>query len=464
MDFRLDGDRLCCRIRIVNGSADVIPMYWWSNIAVPEYENGRVIVPADKAFTFQDGRVLKVDIPMVDGIDDTAYKNIPKSVDYFFDIPEGSPKYIANVNEEGYGLLHVSTGRLRSRKLFSWGSTQASDHWQELLTDKAGRYIEIQAGLAKTQYGCLPMAPHTAWEWAEEYGPVQIAPEILGKPHKERAAFLSQKLTGSQIPQKLEEKCQAMKNLAKTAAEPVMNGSGFGALRPYTMGTEHLKFELSEPGLLAWKRFLDGGKLERPDASEQPGAFCVDQKNYVLLKKAVEGNEADNWYAWYLLGIGYYTDGRHEDAENAFRTSWQLERNPWAAHGCSSALLVSGRCEEAAAWMEKGIQMRKRDLSYLKDGFKLLLEAEAFSVLCHLYEQLEEKEKKNGRLKFGYICALHALGEDERAYHLLEEDGGLFVEDIREGEDSVAQLWSELYEAVSGRKQEVPKRYDFKAY
>lgn len=464
MDFQLDEDRLCCRMRIVNGSADVIPMYWWSNIAVPEYENGRIIVPADKAFTFKDGRVLKVDIPMVDGIDVTAYKNIPKSVDYFFDIPEGSPTYIANVNAEGYGLLHVSTGKLRSRKLFSWGNTQASDHWQELLTDKAGRYIEIQAGLAKTQYGCLPMAPHTAWEWVEEYGSVQIAPEILEKPHKERAAFLSQKLTESQIPQKLEEKCKAMKNVAKTAAEPVIKGSGFGALRPYIMGTDHLKFEITEPELLVWKDFMDTGKLGRRDASVRPGEFCVDQGNYMLLKKAVEGTEAENWYAWYLLGIGYYTDGRREDAENAFRISWQLEQNPWAAHGCASALLVSEKKDEAAEWMEKGIQMRKNDLSYLKDGFKLLLESAAFSVLCHLYEQLEEKEQKNDRLKLSYICALHALGEDERAYHLLEEDGGLFVADIREGEDSVAQLWSELYEAVFGKKGKVPKRYDFKAY
>lgn len=179
MDFWMENDkRLYCRMRIVNGSSEVVPMYWWSNMAVPEYDNGHVIVPADKAFTYKDGKVFKVDLPFVDGTDVTAYKNIPRSVDYFFDIPEEMPKYIANVNSEGYGLLHVSTKRLRSRKLFSWGNTSASDHWQEFLTEKAGRYIEIQAGLGKTQYGCLPMAPHTAWEWVECYGPVQLDPGI----------------------------------------------------------------------------------------------------------------------------------------------------------------------------------------------------------------------------------------------------------------------------------------------
>ncbi len=82
-----------------------------------------------------------------------------------------SRKYIVNVDKNGKGLLQFSTGRLKGRKLFSWGSNAASDHWQEFLTKDAGRYVEIQAGLGKTQYGCIPMAPHTAWEWMECYGP-----------------------------------------------------------------------------------------------------------------------------------------------------------------------------------------------------------------------------------------------------------------------------------------------------
>ena len=54
MDFWLEEEDkfLNCRIRIVNESKEVIPMYWWSNIAVPEYEGGRITVPSDKAFTY----------------------------------------------------------------------------------------------------------------------------------------------------------------------------------------------------------------------------------------------------------------------------------------------------------------------------------------------------------------------------------------------------------------------------
>lgn len=69
-----------------------------------------------------------------------------------------------------------------------------------------------------------------------------------------------------------------------------------------------------------------------------------------------------------------------------------------------------------------------------------------------------------GKLKFYYISALKELGEYEKAYESLEQDGGLVIDDIREGEDSVSQLWSELYEKLYGIKALIPYRYDFKAF
>ena len=133
---------------------------------MPEYDKGRLIVPASKAFTSNTKDVKKVDIPYVDGIDISRYKDIPAQVDYFFDIAEKDPKYIANVDKNGYGLLHVSTSRLRSRKLFSWGNNQGSDNWQQFLTENAGRYVEIQAGIGKPNmvvFPCHLIQPGSGW-------------------------------------------------------------------------------------------------------------------------------------------------------------------------------------------------------------------------------------------------------------------------------------------------------------
>ena len=81
-------------------------------------------------------------------------------------------------------------------------------------------------------------------------------------------------------------------------------------MRPYLRGTEHLVFEMQEESLLRWKAFLETGELGEKEPFEDPGEFCVDRENYRLLEQAVEGKEEKNWYAWYLLGIGYYVDDR----------------------------------------------------------------------------------------------------------------------------------------------------------
>lgn len=66
MDFWLAEEDMAlnCRMRIVNENEQVVPMYWWSNIAVPEFGGGRIIVPAETAFTNSDGKVYKVDLPV----------------------------------------------------------------------------------------------------------------------------------------------------------------------------------------------------------------------------------------------------------------------------------------------------------------------------------------------------------------------------------------------------------------
>lgn len=465
MDFWLEEESryLYGRMRIVNESREVIPMYWWSNIAVPEYENGHIIVPADEAFTYADGAVFKVDIPMVGGVDVTAYGNIPQSVDYFFDIPQEAPKYIANINQEGYGLLQASTKRLRSRKLFSWGHCQGSAHWQHFLTENQGPYVEIQAGLGKTQYGCLPMAPHTAWEWVEQYGPVHVNPKILQEDHQKRVSYMTKKILAEHVEEQLEKKKNDTKKLAKTKARLLMEGSGFGAIRPEIRGTEHLEFIIHEESLLRWQHFIKTGKLEKKKALDEPGDFCVTKENLYLLENAVNNSEAENWYAWYLLGIGYFLKKEFEKAGTAFISSWELEENPWAAHGAAAVYICEKEFSEASLWAGRGIAMKKDQLSYVKEGFKQLQTCGAYEKICSIYKELPVSVQKDGRIRLYYIRALHELGENQEACMLLEENGGLVVADIREGENTLACLWEELNEATTGQKDHIPYRYDFKA-
>lgn len=466
MDFWLEkeGRSLNCRMRVVNESADVVPMYWWSNMAVEEYEDGRVIVPAKEAFTYADGAVYKVQLPVVHDIDITDYKKIKKSVDYFFDIPENLPKYIANVDKKGWGMLHVSTSRLRSRKLFSWGNQDASDRWQEFLTDQGGRYIEVQAGLAKTQYGCLPMAPHTSWEWMEQYGPVKLPAKINKLGHQEKSAFLTDQLLEKQISQELEEKLRDTREMAKKKAQLVWKGSGYGAVKEHGSLTSHLEFCLEKQSLKNWKSFFETSVLHCPDVSEVPDEFMIDGENVEFLKQSLSQSNRANWYAYYHLGIGYYVSGKYKKAKKALKESLSLKENPWALHGLSCTYLLLDKPEKAEKFITRGMNMRITDSSYLREGFRILYLCGAYKGLCSLYKKLDESMQKINRIRFYYISALHKLGKDKKAYRLLEKDGGMELEDIREGEDSIAQLYCELYRSLYGKEPEIPHKYNFKAF
>ncbi len=454
---------LNCRMRVVNDNDTVVPMYWWSNIAVPEHENGRAIVPAQKAFTNREQQVCKVDIPYVDGVDITDYKQIRRSVDYFFDIPKNKTKYIANVNQDGYGLLHVSTDRLQSRKLFSWGNSTGSDRWQGFLTKNAGRYVEIQAGLGKTQYGCIPMAPHTVWEWMEQYGAVQIDKALMDKEHTDRMTALDRKLEVCETREKLNRKLAETKTMAHTKAKLISAGSGFGAQNVKRKFSAHLEFREAEE-LKSWKPFFATGIMPKAEVQDCPGAFLIDEYTVSFLETHMTGENEKNWYAHYHLGLGYYCVEKWEKAKREFETSLALAKNPWAYHALSCVCLKNEETKEAEETILAGMKLRMNDEAYLKEGFKILNYCKAYARIREMYLSLDEEMQKVERLSFYYICALHELGEEKEAMRLLEADGGLEMPDVREGEESVGFLWHSIHEKLYGETGEIPFRFDFKAF
>ena len=80
----------------------------------------------------------------------------------------------------------------------------------------------------------------------------------------------------------------------------------------------------------------------------------------------------------------------------------------------------------------------------MKEGFRILLLAEKYEELSRFYRKLDKEEQEDSRLKLGYVEALHGLKQDKKALDLLESKGGLVPDDIREGEDSLGDIWMEL--------------------
>ncbi len=101
---------LFIRVRIVNPHAETVPMYWWSNIAVPETPSTRVIVPAASAYSFGygGGGLARVAIPEIEGVDVSYPTNIGKAADFFFHVDaSGTRPWVTALDETGRGLIQV---------------------------------------------------------------------------------------------------------------------------------------------------------------------------------------------------------------------------------------------------------------------------------------------------------------------------------------------------------------------
>lgn len=467
MDFWLEpeGKVLNCKMRIANETDDLIPMYWWSNIAVAEHKGGRVIAPAYEAYTNKGLCICKVELPMVDGIDISKYCDIPLPVDYFFEIPQSMEKYVANLDENGYGLLHTSTDRLRSRKIFSWGNCTSADRWQEFLTDNAGRYIEIQAGLAKTQYGCIPMAPRTAWEWVEQYGAVQVEREVLSMDFADARRCMNKEAQMRNRIESPDRSLQSSKEWTKKAAKVVMRASGYADLENRrrkqngeTPVFEHLDFKSADGRTKEMIEFLETGIFPNPDPAEPPMDYVYGDAWQKLLQAEVKENAADNWYAHLQLGLMQFQKNDLERAEMEFTRSLECGESAWAHYAMANVYVQLEDKPAAIRHTLEAIKMRDSDLGFLKVCFKLLIAMGGYAQVIELYEKLPDSFKANTRLQLGKIEALYNLDKKKEAFDLLCRDGGIEVDDIAEGDDILTRLWNELRES---KHDPIPQKINF---
>lgn len=306
---------LFVRVRIVNPHDREVPMYWWSNIAIPETPDTRVIVPADSAYRFDYSRLDVIPVPRAEGTDITYSTHIPRAADFFFHIPDGHRPWITALDGESKGLIQVSTERLKGRKLFVWGMGVGGRNWQEFLSEPGQAYIEIQAGLARTQLEYVPMLAGAEWSWLEAYGLMEADPAAVhGSDWALARQSVGDALERLIPPAALDAEFERGAEFAdKPPVELFHRGSGWGALerlRREASGeppfcSEGLAFDDESLGeeQTPWLDLLHDGALSAPEPDVEPRGLMVQAEWYELLEDAVSAGRGANWLAWLHLGV-----------------------------------------------------------------------------------------------------------------------------------------------------------------
>ena len=87
-----------------------------------------------------------------------------------------------------------------------------------------------------------------------------------------------------------------------------------------------------------------------------------------------------------------------------------------------------------------------------KEGLKILSQCEAYRAILQQYAVMDEDMKSIGRVQYYYALGLVKTGRLEEADKLLNSEEGIVVDDVREGEDSIQDLWEILNHGIVWRK------------
>ncbi len=468
---------LLVHVSVTNPSDATVPFYWWSNTAVPQSDDVRVLTPAHAAWTFGSARVVsQVPMPLVDGVDRSYPTRSPAAVDFFFDLAASPRPWVAALDGQGVGLVQSSTPRLRGRKLFVWGTGAGGAHWQEWLSPAGGTYLEIQAGVARTQLEHLPLPAHGRWSWLETYGPLEVDPAAAHAADWSVGAAAVERALEASAP-------QAWLTAAATAAADLVDrppvevlhaGSGWGALEAHRRvadGEEPLHLPGTPfpdrtlgPEQQPWLDLLQTGQLDL-DLQQPPSSYQV-APTWLARLRAARGPAAD-----LLRGVAGAYAGDEEAARAAWRRSLAAQPTAWAWRNLGA---LTGE-DDVDAGIEAFTEARALApgvLTLVLEQLTLLLEAARPAAALALVDGLAADLRGEPRVQLLEARAAVAARDVERAGRLLEP--GLVVPQLREGAELLEDLWRG-YRALrweeaglppegavdASRREPLPRVYDF---
>ena len=464
--FLPDGAReLYVRVRIDNAFQQDTAVYWWSNMAVNEGPDIRVIVPAEKAFRYgYGGKLSKVPVPYMDAEADKLKGAaarlareqggvlhwdvshptcLPQSMDFFFDVPQNARPWIAAVDETGWGVCQTSTHELRGRKLFAWGMGEGGRHWQTFLSVPGSAYIELQAGLARTQLEHLPMAAGQSISWLEAYGPIRAdAAAAQGKDWAQAVGAVEKALNARCPKERLEalhRRVQA--ELDGQTGRVLHESNGFARCDQALLGDRCDFAGLSPAGMRVgpaerpWMELAQSGAFPCPDPLDEPTGYQIAPEWEQRLQSAVDSGAAGHWYAHYHLGVMAHYRGDTDKARTEYRQSLALQKSPWALR-CLAFL----EKENTASLLLEAVQMKPiRPL--VIEAMEAFLAAGQYDRILQTYRELPGALCEDGRLRAYYAAALLRSGNIDEAEGVLRSP--IVLTDVREGNTLLTDLWFE---------------------
>ncbi len=449
-------DRLYASTRVINPDPEEKPLYYWTNIAVPESPGTRVLTTADAAWrTEYTGALVRVPVPYPDRPDVDISRPMASTfpADYFYDVQEQRGRHIVSVEPDGSGFAETSTQGLRGRKLFLWGSGPAGSRWQEWLCGPGARYAEIQAGWCPTQLEHDRLAGGASVSWTEAFGGVDLGPEAVAGGYDEACAAAQAAVLEATGPGHLEAVHERwLTEVADAAITDLLStGSGWGHVelrlrdRPDVVPPAALPFPPVDDDSLPARHLLDGDTEKLATSADRLPVPPVSDRWRAVLEEAPDS-------AWVHLAraVNAHVRGERERAAEQYAASLAADENAWALRGL--ALLADD--DRAGDLYARARELRPDCRGLATEQLERLLAAGRSDDCVEAIAALDPAIRRHGRTRLLEARALLASGERERAARIMES---LVVEDLAEGDTVLGEVWDALHPGAP-----LPAHLDFR--
>lgn len=468
-------ERLISHVRLENPFSERTTTYWWTNIAVENDGETRVLASHKDVISFVGGKCGYEKLPYIKAMPDcdaTYPSNASRAFDYFIQCDDkNASTWEAACYKDGTVFYERSTAPLLYKKLFCWGTHSAGVHWQEFLSDGEGTgyYAEIQAGIAPSQLHDMPFEKNSTLEWTQCFGGVSLDKARLYDEDYDRAVEYFNKNIEERISESdinaLDGKLAALARVPVKENDILHTGTGFGAL-------EVMRMELDKDGVLPQGFcFPDStvGEAEEPwRALLQTGRFPISRPDEVLMSYNVSkkwksriadaAKDTDDWFASYQLGVLLYEEhdvsvtarlSFDEEKENeAYRAAFSAfeasaERGGGFYPYRNLAVLCSERGDGEGAEKYYDLAMEQKgatnDFEPANEYIGYLTRRGRYEKAKALYGTLPDRLKAHDRIAINVAICSEKLGDLDYLEDFFKKEHSA----IREGETVLTDIWFE---------------------
>jgi len=180
----------------------------------------------------------------------------------------------------------------------------------------------------------------------------------------------------------------------------------------------------------------------------------VDDEWRTLLDEALAAGRGENWLAWWHLGVLRQNAGETGAAHRACQRSLALAETPWSLRNLALLALEDEQLGEAADLYMAALRLRPDLLALAVECGRTLMEAGRAQAWLDLLLTLPPHVRSAGRVRLLEGQAALAMGDLARVEPLFIER--VEVDDLREGELSLSELWFRYQELKLSANEGLP--------